>query len=78
MSWRGLFWGEESHEGTETKLVNDLIMPVISRFLEGGRVSTRGRCADSTKSWSSSWGSSDTAARARWARVCHAQPRWLL
>lgn len=55
-----------------------MLMPVISRFLEGERVSTRGKCADSTKSWSSSWGSSDTAARARWARVCHAQPLWLL
>lgn len=30
------------------------------------------------KSWSSSSGSSDTAGRTRWARACHAQPRWLL
>lgn len=72
----GLVRSGDSRRGQ--RLGSEMIMPMISRFLEGGRVNTRGRCADCMKSWSSSSGSSDTAGRARWARAHHAQPCWLL
>lgn len=70
--WPSLARSGDSRRGQ--RLGSEMIMSMVSRLLEGGRVNTRGRCADCMKSWNSSSGSSDTAGRARWARARRAQP----